>query len=978
MSNVEINLSYTDSNGNLDASTLTAVNALIGAGGGGSGLTGVYVASAHGLAGNGTTDDGPALQTLANTTLSSGGTIFLDPGKTFRIATVTTIPLGVTVWAPRTSGLLIDTIQMVISGTIDAGLWTVFTYTNGGTVVFSATNTQASSARVLGNTEIYPEWWGATATGGHDDTAAINACIAATTGLPLTPATTRRYAGPKVRLSAGFYRITDSIQATDVTGLVIEGAGRDNTTIKVDDNWSGTSHTATAATANTLTCSGTPFTAHQFNTGRWAVYIFSGTGAGQWAIVSDNTTNQVTTATNFPVTPDTTSVFYVMLVAGLDLDGVLAFTGSNFTVTATNAQMRHGIKYYRDSTLSAGGSTQGHFTNVKVNLGYLDSGWQLGSKDTTTQTNWQSDLCTLVGCQAIASGNTALTNLRGFACGDGSFDNVLNFTFLGCDAIGNAHGIFISATNVAWYGGTVQSNFLADICINNGVQGYATFNGFRSEGSRMLLDSISSQSFPFAISIRDVDFYTDQAKGNRFVSLCLGGTALTMENVRWVPDILTSGTASSGTATTLTDSTASFSTTTQTYFDQGTAVGHAGHQLFIRSGTGAGQQRTILSNTATAITVTAAFDVTPDATSTYEIMPSQQIYVSGLGSGSHLDLRHVLLGGVLPHNFIAQGIGVWTAELRDCGGLDRDANLIFGSAVRQPGVIYLSAGTTHPVTQSWGDPLSIGGVPDAYLSRSVAGYVTSPNFQTTNLVVAPIGTTGVGSAQKAGTHSGTTQYNYKLVARDGLGNPGLPSAIFSTPASCSATLSLDGAWILIIPLGGTLPPNCATIDVLKDNGSGTYGKIGTVAAYRFGEFVDYGQPIVTYTTPSADATGTVSIPDGSISERAVAPNVWPSAVNSGTTQTATWTQVNQKFLYTATGNCTYTIAGIPNGGSMLVVINSGAGSFTATFAAGAGLGSLRWDGGSAPVLTTTASKYDTFLFEYNGVYLAGRVVGQAA
>ncbi|HWT44901.1 MAG TPA: hypothetical protein VN085_03005, partial [Vicinamibacterales bacterium] len=80
----------------------------------------------------------------------------------------------------------------------------------------------------------------------------------------------------------------------------------------------------------------------------------------------------------------------------------------------------------------------------------------------------------------------------------------------------------------------------------------------------------------------------------------------------------------------------------------------------------------------------------------------------------------------------------------------------------------------------------------------------------------------------------------------------------------------------------------------------------------------------------------------------------------------------------ATGNCTYTIAGIPNGGSMLVVIGTGAGSFTATFAAGAGLGSLRWDGGSAPVLTTTASKYDTFLFEYNGVYLAGRVVGQAA
>jgi len=374
----------------------------------------------------------------------------------------------------------------------------------------------------------------------------------------------------------------------------------------------------------------------------------------------------------------------------------------------------------------------------------------------------------------------------------------------------------------------------------------------------MLLDSVSAQGFPFSIAFSDFDFSTDQAVGNRWVSFCLGASALTLERCRWLPDVLTSGTATSGSATALTDTGANFNTATVTYMDGGTAVGHAGHTLFITAGTGAGQRTTITSNTATTLTF-PALAVALDATSKYELIPAQQIFVSGLGAGSHLDLRHVLMAGNPVHNFIAQGLGGWTAELHDCGELDRDGNLTYGSTVRQAGTLYLSNIITHPVPMAWGNPLSRTNPPDAYLSRTAAGYLTSPNFQTTNLLVQPIGVTGVGSAQKAGAHSGTTQFNYKLVGRDGLGNPGLPSAIFSTPATCSATLSLDGAWIIILPLGGTLPPNCATIDVLKDDGTGTYGKIGTVPAYLFGEFIDYGQPIVTYTTPVADATGKLQL-----------------------------------------------------------------------------------------------------------------------
>lgn len=68
------------------------------------------------------------------------------------------------------------------------------------------------------------------------------------------------------------------------------------------------------------------------------------------------------------------------------------------------------------------------------------------------------------------------------------------------------------------------------------------------------------------------------------------------------------GTATAGSSTTLTDSAKAW-TTNQ----------HANRALVITGGTGAGQSRRIASNTGTVVTVTTAFTVTPDATSTYAI-----------------------------------------------------------------------------------------------------------------------------------------------------------------------------------------------------------------------------------------------------------------------------------------------------------------------------------------------------------------------
>src|SRR6185312_7775064 len=115
--------------------------------------------------------------------------------------------------------------------------------------------------------------------------------------------------------------------------------------------------------------------------------------------------------------------------------------------------------------------------------------------------------------------------------------------------------------------------------------------------------------------------------GNRLISWRFGSGSFILENIRASAPNTITGTASSGTSTTLVDSTKSFNTATTTYLDSQTAVGMSGWDLQIVAGTGNGQRRKITSNTATTITVSTAWTVTPDATSQYQIMPRCPIVI---------------------------------------------------------------------------------------------------------------------------------------------------------------------------------------------------------------------------------------------------------------------------------------------------------------------------------------------------------------
>lgn len=81
--------------------------------------------------------------------------------------------------------------------------------------------------------------------------------------------------------------------------------------------------------------------------------------------------------------------------------------------------------------------------------------------------------------------------------------------------------------------------------------------------------------------------------------------------------------------------------------------------------------------------------------------------------------------------------------------------------------------------------------------------------------------------------------------------------------------------------------------------------------------------------------------------------------NSSTAQTLSLTNGTVQTV-TMTGNCTFTMPTATAGKSFILIANTGAGSFTATFT------SVKWPNNTAPTLTTTASNWDIFTFVSDG------------
>jgi len=152
----------------------------------------------------------------------------------------------------------------------------------------------------------------------------------------------------------------------------------------------------------------------------------------------------------------------------------------------------------------------------------------------------------------------------------------------------------------------------------------------------------------------------------------------------------------------------------------------------------------------------------------------------------------------------------------------------------------------------------------------------------------------------------------------------------------------------------TLPTTDSTANyVLKTNGSGTLG----FAAAATGDVTLTGTQTLTNKTVEA---GTFT-------------NGYTEEVNTANTSTAyTISLADGSFqVLTLTGNATITMPTATSGKSFIMFLKQdGTGSRTVTWS------TVKWAGGTAPTVTSTASKQDIYSFFADGTNWYGTTVGQ--
>ena len=95
----------------------------------------------------------------------------------------------------------------------------------------------------------------------------------------------------------------------------------------------------------------------------------------------------------------------------------------------------------------------------------------------------------------------------------------------------------------------------------------------------------------------------------------------------------------------------------------------------------------------------------------------------------------------------------------------------------------------------------------------------------------------------------------------------------------------------------------------------------------------------------------------------------PYVANSSTAITLDLSNGTVQII-TLTGICTVTMPAVVAGKSFTLLLKTGAGGYTVTWS------TVQWPGGTAPTLTSAASKMDRFVFVSDGTNWYGSTAGQ--
>jgi hypothetical protein len=151
---------------------------------------------------------------------------------------------------------------------------------------------------------------------------------------------------------------------------------------------------------------------------------------------------------------------------------------------------------------------------------------------------------------------------------------------------------------------------------------------------------------------------------------------------------------------------------------------------------------------------------------------------------------------------------------------------------------------------------------------------------------------------------------------------------------------------------------------VKDLYSGTTGDTIAIAGGGTGAGTLAGASIVTY-------TGTETLTNKTLTNPTVTNYVeTPYSANSSTAITLALTNGTVQII-TLTGNATITMPTATSGKSFIMYLKQDAtGSRTVTWS------TVKWAGGTAPTITSTASRQDILSFFADGTNWYGVVVGQ--
>lgn len=129
--------------------------------------------------------------------------------------------------------------------------------------------------------------------------------------------------------------------------------------------------------------------------------------------------------------------------------------------------------------------------------------------------------------------------------------------------------------------------------------------------------------------------------------------------------------------------------------------------------------------------------------------------------------------------------------------------------------------------------------------------------------------------------------------------------------------------------------------------------------------------VLTSNGAAAPSWSAVTVPSNSTLTNPTITNYTETAytANSSTAITLALTNGTMQII-TLTGICTVTMPTAAVGKSFILLLKTGSGGYTVTWS------TVKWSGGTAPTLTSTASRMDIFSFFSDGTNWYGVVAGQ--